>query len=55
VFSTNNGMPGLLFIRAASLDDLGRYKPQMVVWAKSGYPWDHTDSALPKFVKMPQV
>jgi hypothetical protein len=55
VFSTNNGMPELLFIRAASLDDPSRYKPQMVVWSKSGHAWDHTDPALPKFEKMPQM
>jgi hypothetical protein len=55
VFSTNNGMPELLFIRAASLDDPGRYMPQMVVWAKSGCAWDHTDPTLPKFEKMPQM
>ena len=55
VFSTNNGMPELLFIRAASLDDPSRYKPQVVVWAKSGCRWDYTDPALPKFEKMPQT
>jgi hypothetical protein len=55
VYSTNSGIPDLIFIRAASLDDPGRYKPQMVVWAKSGYAWDHTDPALPKFEKMPSM
>ena len=53
VYSTNAGMPQLFFVRAASLDDPGRYKPQMVVWTKSGHAWDHTDPALPKFEKMP--
>jgi hypothetical protein len=55
VYSTNDGMPELLFIRAASLDDPNRYRPQMVVWSKSGHAWDHTDPALPKFEKMPQM
>lgn len=54
VFSTNAGMPELLFIRAGSLDDPRRYAPGMVVWARSGYSWDHTDPALPKFETMPQ-
>ena len=55
VYSTNGAMPELLFIRAASLDDPGRYEPKLVVWAKSGYAWDHTDPALPKFERMPQT
>jgi hypothetical protein len=42
-----------VFGRAARLDDPSRYTPQMVVWAESGYAWDHTDAALPKFEKMP--
>lgn len=48
VFSTNNGMPEFFF-------DPSRYKPQMVVWAKSGCAWDRTDPALPRFEKMPQM
>jgi hypothetical protein len=48
-------MPEFFFIRAASLDDPSRYKPQMVVWAKSGCAWDRTDPALPRFEKMPQM
>lgn len=55
VCSTNNGMPELLFVRAASLDDPRRFKPQMVVWANSGFAWDHIDPALSKFEKMPQM
>jgi hypothetical protein len=55
VYSTNNGMPELVFIRAASLDDPSRFQPQMVVWSKSGYAWDHIDPDLPKFEKMPQM
>lgn len=55
VYSTNAAMPALFFVRAASLDEPGRYVPQMVVWAQSGHAWDHTDPALPKFAKMPQM
>jgi hypothetical protein len=55
VYSTNNGMPELFFIRAGSLDDPSRYRPQMVVWSKSGQAWDHTGPALPKFEKTPQM
>jgi hypothetical protein len=54
VYSTNTAMRELVFVRAASLDDPDRFRPQLVVWAKSGYAWDHMDPALPKFEKMPQ-
>lgn len=55
VYSTNAAMPALFFVRAASLDNPGRYHPQMVVWAASGHAWDHTDPALPRFDKMPSM
>ncbi|GAC1346783.1 MAG: GFA family protein [Acetobacteraceae bacterium] len=55
VYSTNAAMPTLFFIRATSLDDPGRYRPQMVVWAARGRAWDHTDPALPKFDRMPPM
>jgi hypothetical protein len=55
VYSRNAAMPDLLFVRAASLDDPGRYLPQMVVWAKRGHAWDHLDSSLPKFETMPPM
>jgi hypothetical protein len=46
-------MPDLFTIHAASLDDPGRYQPQMVTYRVRGYTWDHLDPALPKFDKMP--
>jgi hypothetical protein len=54
-YSLNSSMPDLFFIRAASLDDPTRYAPQMVVWASSGFAWDHLDPALPRFAKMPAM
>lgn len=53
VYSTNAAMPQLFFVRAASLDDPERYEPQMVVWTKSGYGWDHLAPELPKFPTVP--
>jgi hypothetical protein len=53
VYMTFPGMPELFVVRAASLDDPCRYKPQMITWAASGYAWDHADPDLPKFDKMP--
>ena len=45
--------PDVFVASAASLDDPGRYQPQIVMWASAGHPWDRLDSALPKFEKMP--
>jgi hypothetical protein len=46
-------MPQLFAVHAASLDDPGRYKPQMVLYRCRGHVWDHLDPTLPKFDKMP--
>jgi hypothetical protein len=52
-YLTFAAMPDLFTIHAASLDDPGRYQPQMVTYRVRGYTWDHLDPALPKFDKMP--
>ncbi len=48
-------MPEFFAVRAASLDDPSRYKPQAVTYAVRGYAWDYLDPALPKFDKMPPM
>lgn len=53
VFSTNPAMPGLLFLRASSLDDLEVFKPQMHVYAASAASWDAPRPGLPAFDRMP--
>ena len=55
VYLTFKAMPDLFTVHAASLDDPGRFKPQMVTYGVRGYAWDHLDSALPKFDKMPPM
>ncbi|PRH86778.1 aldehyde-activating protein [Labrys okinawensis] len=53
VYLTFSSMPQFFSVRAASLDEPDRYKPQAVTYTSGGYAWDHLDSALPKFEKMP--
>lgn len=53
VYLTFSAMPELFTIHAASLDDPGRYNPQMVTYAVRGHRWDRLDPALPKFERMP--
>ena len=53
VFSTNDSMPGLIFLRASSLDDPEVFSPQMVVYTASAASWDLVDADLPAFETMP--
>ena len=53
IYSTNGGMPGLVFVRASSLDDPNVFRPQMVVYTDRAASWDHMDNALPTFPNMP--
>ena len=45
-------MPDFFGVRAGSLDEPGRYQPQMVLWTAAGHGWDQLDQALPKYDKM---
>lgn len=53
VYMTFAAMPDIFTIRAASLDEPARYKPQAVTYAVRAYDWDHLDSNLTKFETMP--
>ena len=53
VYLTFAAMPDLFAVHAASLDDPGRFKPQVVTYGIRAYAWDHIDPGLPKFDKMP--
>jgi hypothetical protein len=53
VYLTFPGMPDVFVVRAGTLDDPGRYKPQMAFWTAAAQAWDHIDPALQKFDKMP--
>jgi hypothetical protein len=53
LFLTSPDKPELFSISPASLDDPGRFAPQVLLWTDAAHPWDHTDPALPSFGKMP--
>ena len=53
VYMTFAAVPDQFIVHAASLDDPGRYRPQLVTYTASGHAWDWLDPALPKFEKMP--
>lgn len=53
LYSTNSGMPGMMFLRASSLDDLEAFKPQMHVYTSRSASWDVRGEDLPAFEIMP--
>jgi hypothetical protein len=53
VYLTFSAMPDIFTIRAASLDEPARYKPQVVTYAARGHGWDHLDPSLTTFEGMP--
>lgn len=53
VYMTFPTRPDIFTIRATSLDEPARYRPQVVTFAARGYDWDHLDSGLTRFATMP--
>ena len=53
VYSTNSGMPGMVFVRASGLDDPEVFRPQMVVYTDRAVSWSRIDPGLPSFSAMP--
>ena len=53
ILSRNAAMPGMVFVRASSLDDPDLVTPQMTVYSSRAAAWDHMDPALPAFPEMP--
>jgi hypothetical protein len=53
VYLTFPAAPDLFTVHAGSLDDPGRYRPQMVTYTIRGQSWDHVDPVIAKFEKMP--
>ncbi|MEP9397332.1 GFA family protein [Mesorhizobium sp. KR2-14] len=47
------GMPDIFVVRAGTLDEPKRYRPQMVFWTETAQDWDRIDPALPAFARMP--
>lgn len=53
VYLTFKAMPDLFTVHAASLDEPGRYAPQMVFYRARGHAWDRIDPSLTAFDRMP--
>lgn len=53
LYSVTAGLPGMLLIKAGSLDESNEMKPAMAVYASSARSWDLPAAGLPSFPKMP--
>ncbi|MEZ0244628.1 MAG: GFA family protein [Sphingomonas sp.] len=53
IYSTNVAMPGMVFLRASSLDDPGQITPQMTVYASRAPHWARPGGSGPVFDTMP--
>ena len=53
VYMSFPDIPELFVASAASLDEPSRFKPQHVMWTEAGHAWDHLDTGLQRFAKMP--
>lgn len=53
VFMLFPAVPDVILVRAGTLDEPARYRPQVVYWTSVGPVWDRLDPDLPKFDKMP--
>lgn len=53
VFARNERMPGMLFVRASTLDDPGLFTPQMIVFASRAPAWDPVTPGVPAFAERP--
>jgi hypothetical protein len=55
LFGQPASMPGLLGIRAGTLDDTSMYKPAVNIFTSSAATWDHLDPSIPSFPEMPPM
>ncbi len=49
VLSRNSGIPGLVALRASSLDDMDQLSPSLTVYAAQAPVWAHVDEGHPVF------
>jgi hypothetical protein len=55
MFDKSTGMPGVVVLNAAVLDDPEVFKPESIVFTRSALSWDKLDATLPRFEAMPPM
>lgn len=55
VYSLNSNQPELIFIRASTLDDVERFRPNFQVYVSRAPSWEKVAGDVPQFDEMPPV
>ena len=55
VYTKAGGIPGVIMMRAGTLDDPSQFHPQMVIYTKSAQSWDAMPDDLQAFEEMPPM
>ena len=53
IYASNERLPGMIFLRASTLDDPSLFSPQMIVWAARAPTWDPVNEGVPTFAERP--
>jgi hypothetical protein len=53
IYARNSAMPGMIFLRASTLDDPALFAPQLVVYASRAPAWDPVTPGIPAFAERP--
>ena len=53
VYAESSGNPGLVYLRAGTLDDPELFTPHASVFTSRAPSWDRPDESLPAFAEMP--
>lgn len=53
IYARNAAMPGMIFLRASTLDDPNLFAPQLVVYAARAPAWDPVTPGIPAFAEGP--
>ena len=54
VFTEADAAPGMIFVKAGTFDDPGRFAPMMHFYTKSRHDWMVLDDAVPQFETVPE-
>lgn len=54
LFSIGDGAPGVVFVKAGTLDDTTMLAPQMELWTDSAQPWVKLDLHAKRFARQPE-
>ncbi len=55
LYSAPDVMPGVIFLKAGTLDDTSWLKPEMNMWCETAQDWVAIDDSLPRFPRNPPL